>query len=194
MCRILAVRTDSTFSSSAILLLLDEKGLADKAWDRSCSCREMRTVLSGEYRGGTHWQMAVLRKMRLNNINNKNKYNGMFMFVICFSRQKKGHISVHSFLNNIAKNSFCINSLHRRISYHGKQVFKFCVYCFLLWLMSVFVLGLNTGHLLKILQLSPPPPPPCSVVQLSGFPCDASSNDHNNGANWWTVTLYTMTF
>jgi hypothetical protein len=42
MCRILAVRTDSTFSSSSILLLLDEKGLADKARDLSCSFREMR--------------------------------------------------------------------------------------------------------------------------------------------------------
>lgn len=53
MCRILAVRTGSTFSSSAILLLPDEKDREDKARDLSGSFREMLTVLSGEYRAYT---------------------------------------------------------------------------------------------------------------------------------------------
>ena len=48
MCRILAVRTGSTLSSSAILLLLDEKGLEDKARDLSCSFREMRNGFERE--------------------------------------------------------------------------------------------------------------------------------------------------
>jgi len=47
--------------------------------------------------------MAVLRKMTLNTINNKNKYNGVFMFVIYFLRQKKGHTSVHSFFKQFRK-------------------------------------------------------------------------------------------
>jgi hypothetical protein len=48
MCRVLAVRT---FSSSAILLLLDEKGLADKAQDLNAASEKCITGLSVEYTG-----------------------------------------------------------------------------------------------------------------------------------------------